>query len=280
MFNTTSGAPILKPEEVAELVVRPFIEKAVCTSPEISQLVDISEGSALRIPVVAEDPAASWVTEGAEIATSAPTMSEVVINPAKVAAITRISHELMDDSSPEAIATAGGGLVRDLARKVDEAFFSKLAAPAPQGLEHLATSTLEAPLHNTDPFVEAMSVAENKSSQITAFVTNPDTALTMAKVKRAEGSNEPLLQPDPTQPARRLIAGVPLFTCPAVAANTIWALPAQHVFIGMREGTALETSEHQSFTSDVVLLKARMRLAFGFSYPEAIVKITVAEKGA
>ncbi|SNS32807.1 hypothetical protein SAMN06893096_103238 [Geodermatophilus pulveris] len=52
-------------------------------------------------------------------------------------------------------------------------------------------------------------LAANVGAQITAFVTNPATALVLAQME-ATGSGRPLLQPDPTQPIRRAVFGVPL----------------------------------------------------------------------
>ena len=50
-----------------------------------------------------------------------------------------------------------------------------------------------------DAFAEAQMLAANVGAQLTAFVTNPATALVLANMKEATGSGKPLLQPDPTQ---------------------------------------------------------------------------------
>ncbi len=69
---------------------------------------------------MAADPTASWVAEGAGIVPCDPTLSELVVTPAKVAGLTIISRELADDSNPAAAQVVGQGLARDIARRVDK----------------------------------------------------------------------------------------------------------------------------------------------------------------
>ena len=56
-------------------------------------------------------------------------------------------------------------------------------------------------------------------------------ALSTLKAFATVGSNKPLLGTDLTQPVSRTISGVPLYSSPAVAADVVWAIPAQHVHL-------------------------------------------------
>src|SRR4051794_34906343 len=136
-MNTANGAVILTPAQVAELLVQPVSQESVAA--QVATVVQ-TESSAYRIPLVTADPQASWVAEGAEIAPSDAVLSEVEVTPRKVAGLTIVTRELAEDSSPEAAATVGAGLARDIARRVDQAFFGNLASPAPAGLGSLATT--------------------------------------------------------------------------------------------------------------------------------------------
>jgi hypothetical protein len=53
----------------------------------------------------------------------------------------------------------------------------------------------------------------------------------------------------------------------------VWGLPTLHTMVILREGTTVEADESVFFTSDRVALRARMRVAFGFPHPAAVVKI-------
>lgn len=144
----------------------------------------------------------------------------------EIAALTIISRELADDSSPEASATVGQAIVRDNSRVLDEAFFGSIAAPAPAGLAALAgVTTVDGDATDLDVFAEALSAVQTVGAQVSNFVTSPATALTLATLEDESGSSRPLLGNDPTVPTRRVIFGVPLLVSQYVADNTVWVFP-------------------------------------------------------
>lgn len=280
--TTATASAILRPEDVAELLVLPTMEASV--AGQVCTIVTTASKT-FRIPRVAADPSAQWVAEGDEIAPSDVTLDEVDVTPAKVAGLTIITSELAADSTPEAAAVVGDGLARDIARKVDAAFFGKLVAPAPQGLGWLALTGADkltsvaagTEFTGVDPFLEALAAAENVGTAITAFIGNPADVLTMAKIKKATGSNEPLLGSSATAATERTIAGVPLIVSPAVTAGTIWGVPRTRCYLVVREDATVLSDTSVFFTSDRVAVRATMRVGIGMPHPAAVVKIT---KGA
>lgn len=223
-MSTTGSASILTPSQVESLVVRPLIEESVAA--QVAQVIQINTHS-VRIPRVTQDATASWILEGNEITASDVVTDEISCTPAKLAALTVVSNELMADSSPAALSIVGQSIVRDLKRKVDAAFFSASTVNGPSGLPSLTTSTASAggSWDDFDWAEAAKSAAETLHSQITSFVTSPATALQLSTIHQfsTAGSNVPLLQPNPQQPSARQIAGVPLLVSPSVAADTVWA---------------------------------------------------------
>jgi HK97 family phage major capsid protein len=119
-LTTSGGQAILSPEQVGELVIRPLAQESVAL--RVSTVHPIV-GPSLRVPAVTADPTAAWVAESAEIAVSEPTLTEVNITPSKLAGLVVVSNELAADSSPAALQVVGQGLVRDLSRKIDAAYF-------------------------------------------------------------------------------------------------------------------------------------------------------------
>jgi len=106
---------------------------------------------------------ASWVAEGQEISPSDPTLQELVVTPPKVAGLTIISRELADDSNPAAAQVVGDGLTRDIPRRIDQAAFAGLRAPATAGLSTLsgvASCVNASAFANLDFAAEAISKAE------------------------------------------------------------------------------------------------------------------------
>lgn len=272
--NTTNGAPILRPEDVGNLLVTAV--GGISIAFQVSTVVT-TKSHDYRIPIQSADPAAGWFAEGAEITPADATFSELDVTPSKVAGLSIISRELAEDSDPAAAQTVGNGLARDIARKVDAAWFANTTTNGPAGLASLTTSTaVEAgsAFANLDPFAEAISKAEIQGAKITAFVTSPAEALALAKLKQATGSNLPLLGADPTSPTRRTVFGVPLYVAPDVPVKTAWAIAGDRSFIILRDNTRVEVDRSVKFTSDQVAVKATMRVGFGFPQPLALVKIT------
>ena len=274
---TSTAGPILSPEQVAALVTKPLIDQSVAA--QVSTVVHTSSHD-LRVPIVDTDPTAGWVAEGAEIGVSDPVLSEITVTPKKLAGLVVVSNELAADSSPAALQVVGDGLVRDLRRKLDAAYFGTTVTNGPSGLGSLTTSTAASggAWDDLDAFAAAISSAENLHATVTAFVASPSTALALGTIKEygATGSNKALLQADPTQPTARMINGVPLYVSPAVGADLVWAIPRQHSLFVIRQDASVVSDRSVFFTSDRVAIRATLRVSFGFPYPLAITKVTKA----
>lgn len=272
--TSTSASSILNPDQVAQLVIQPLIAESVATlaSTVIDQL-----GPSLRIPVVTADPTAAWVAEGAEITVSDPTLTEVDITPHKLAGLVAVSSELIDDANPNAMAVVGDGLVRDLRRKLDSAYFGNTTTNGPAGLGSLTSTAVSAGTawENLDPFAEAISNGEKNHTQVTTFACSPETALELAKLKDFDTSNRPLLGPDPTQPGSRSILGVPLLVSPAIADDIVWAIPRSHSVVGLRRSANVVIDTSAYFSSDRIAVRATLRIGLGFTNQAAVSKITL-----
>jgi HK97 family phage major capsid protein len=281
-LTTGSAGPLLTPEQVEDLLVLPVLAASVALNALVSTVVRLT-GSTYRIPKVTADPSAAWVAEGAEIPASDLTTNELVVTPSKVAGLSVITSELAEDSSPEASAEVGAGLARDIARRVDSAFFAGVAANTPSGLASLTVGAgnvqdvaAGTTLTNLDAFAQAQMLAGNVGAELTSFIANPATALVLANLKEATGSGKPLLGADPTQPARRVIFGVPLLTSPEAPVGTIWGMSAARVTTVVRRDAEVKADRSVFFTSDRVAVRATCRVGFGFPHTAALVRIRLA----
>lgn len=274
MVNTSDSASALLQDEVQTLLVEPVAREAVAGQVATQTFVN---SHTARFPKVTADPTAAWTPEGSEITVSAPQFAEVIVTPAKVAGLTVCSNEFLRDASTEAIGQVGEGIVRDIARKVDEAFFGSLPSPAPAGLESLSTPTLTVSggFTNVDWAEEAKAVSAAAGGKITNFVCHPSDMLALSKLKESASSNRGLLQSDPAAPAGKTVAGVDMVVSTAVRQGTIWAIPAEYVHLVIRQDAQLEMSREMLFNSDQVAIRGTMRVGFGFTHSQAIVKINV-----
>lgn len=278
LTTSTTNTRAILPDAVAGLVVQPSLNLAVAGNPLVSTIVP-TDSHVLRIPAVTADPSAAWVAEGAEIPATDATIAELDVVPSKLAGLSIITAELADDSNPQAAELIGMGLARDLSRKIDAAWFGNLTAPAPTGLAGLSgvqTVVAADAFANTDAFSTAISLAETVGATVTAFVMGPTTALAMAKVRDAAGSNRPLLGADGTMASQRMVRGVPILVSAAVGPNTCWALDASRCLMVVRQDAEIIADRSVFFTSHRVAVRAIMRAGFGFVHAASVVKITTA----
>lgn len=279
-MTTTDEARAWLPEDVGTLVVQPVQAASVAIQVMGSVLTDGAVNS-YRVPIVKTDPTASWVGEGEEITETAADLDEDADTFHKLAGLTVVSRELADDTNPSATEQIGLGLSRDLARRLDSAFFGTRAenTKAPRGLgdiKDVNAISAGSTFSSLDPFTDAIYAAESVGATLAGFVANPTDALAVAKIKDQAGSQRNLLSADPTQPGRRLVSGVPIYSSPAVAAGTIWGLPSERIVIPMRTDPRLDVDESVFFTSDRVAIRATLRVTFLYPHPAAIQKITTA----
>ncbi len=284
MATYTSGTPLaFLPDEVGQLVVTPVTQESVAIQASTAIR---ATGHRYRIPIVNGDPAAVWTAEGQEIVPSDPSLSELVIDQFKVAGLTVVSNEMLNDVTPESSALIGARIAADISKKVDSAFFGSRGASLvqPPGLGDLPTtgagsvSKLSAggSWNNLDVFSAAIINTQALGVQVGAFVMSAADALGIAGIKDSSVSNRSLLAPDPTQPGRLVIGGVVCFVSPAVAAGVVWSLPAARSYVIINEDATIEVDRSVFFTSDRSAVRSVMRVGFGWPQPAAITKITKA----
>lgn len=280
MSMTTANAnSSFLPEQIGSLILRPIQTGSIAL--QVATLVNTAATeNKFRVPIVATDPSAAWTGEGAEITPSDGTLDEAVTKYYKLAGLTIISRELANDSSPAAAQIVGDGLARDIATRLDAAFFSSILSPAantPAGLGSIAANDIDAGAAwtNVDAFTEALYAAQGVGATLNAFVANPADALLLARLKEATASNRDLLQPDATAAGIRLIAGVPLLVSTAVEAGTVWGIPTAHTIVAMREDTTLDIDRSAYFSSDRVGIRAVLRVGWVFPHAAAIQKIAL-----
>lgn len=288
-MTTASAVRAFLPSQVGELVVQPVTRASVAIQAVGEAVFADAMTNSYRVPLVSADPTAAWTPEGEEIVPSDAVLNEAASVFYKLAGLTIISRELAEDSSPAAAETVGAGLARDIAAKLDAAFFGTNVTDAgppivrntaqPAGLEDLAgfnpVDAGAAAWANADPFAEAVYAAEGVGASVGAFVANPVDALALAKVKKATGSNEPLLGNDPTQPTRRTLQGVGLLVSPGVTPGTVWGIPRGRVLVVLRDDVRLDVDRSAYFSSDRIGVRATLRGAFLYPHPAAVQKITL-----
>lgn len=262
-----------------DLLREPLTRAALAFDPAVSTTA--TPNVTMHFPRLTDDVTSSWIEEGAEISPSDAAFAEVAVTPTKCAALSIVSREMADDSSPDSASVIGQSIANSLAQTIDAAFFGALAAPAPPGLAALdGVSEVQGAAQRTsfDDFNAAVSGAEQVGASLTSWVCHPDTALALSVIKEGSHSVRPLMGADPTTPTRSVILGRPVLTSTAIPADDglVWGLDASRNRTVLREDIVVEQSRDVLFTSDRIALRGIARVAFGFLHPAAVVRLTTA----
>jgi HK97 family phage major capsid protein len=278
-LSSTSAAGIIRPDVVGPLIIEPL--KTASTAMTITTNVS-TLSPFFRLPIVVTDAAGGWYAEGSDLDLTDADVTEITVTPGKCAVLSKISNELANDSSPAAAQVVGEGMARDIARRLDAAFFGNTTANGPSGLQSLAgvQHVDGGTLADLDAFAEAISLAENVGSTVTAFCASAATVLHLSQLKAFDGvtqSNQPLLQPDPTLATRRAVLGVPLYSLPGtvIEEGVVWAIDKSKVFTVFRQDVSLEVDRSVFFGSDSIAVRAIVRVGYGFPHEASIIRIGV-----
>ncbi|MGN9791242.1 phage major capsid protein [Streptomyces sp. OZ13] len=274
MLTTNAGTQSVLPPEYGQLVTKPVeaLSVAYLTGTRV-----VTNAHSYHVPILASDVTVGAVAEGAEITPSDATFNELVVTPAKFGGLTIVSRELADDSNPSAADQIGRSIARMIANSVDNALFNALASPNPSGFASLTgISAVSAPVAytNLDPFEEAVSLSEAAGGRITHWVTGAATALEIAKLKDASGSNRGLLNPDLSLEGRRTILGRPVVVSPYIPADIVYGISKDDFLVVEREDTRLDVDHSAYFSSDRVGVRGTMRIGFAMPVAAAHVRIT------
>lgn len=230
----------------------------------------------VNFPLWVSDPAVNWLAELEEIVPSDATTGEVSCTPYKIGGIQTVSNESTEDTDPDIADQVAQGIANQIATGLDIAFLGDgstggAAAKTPDGLLSTAYQTIDtgASVANLDAFIAAIFKAQSVGARIDHWVMSPATAEALSKLKKASGSNEPLLElvQDGMQ-----VAGIPVLTNPNVDAATVaWGIDSTRTKTVQRKGT--EVKRFDVPRSDAIDIRGIARFGFAFLHPQANVRL-------
>ncbi|SFB61197.1 phage major capsid protein, HK97 family [Amycolatopsis marina] len=269
-ISSTNSTGFLPPDYVASAVWALATDQSVAL-----QVTDLYKTSAhtVHIPVINATSQANWIGELQPITESTPTWDELQITPLKLAALTRVSREVALDSSMSAVNAVMNGMAVDLGRKLDAALFANPApVGAPAGLPSAVSTVVDSNgFANLDPFLQAQSEAAELGATLSAFITDPATALKVRSLKvGTTGSNQYLID---ISAQGVTVAGVPLYVSPSVEAGTAWGIDRSRVITVASELAELDISEDSAFNLNALDIRGILRAAFAITSEASVVKI-------
>lgn len=230
-----------------------------------------------NIAKLASDPVPAWRFENAVVTESDPTFTNVPLVPRSLAVMTRISHELFEDTTnlnielPRVLATS-------LSRELDRvALMGAGSAPEPRGVENMpgvGTTPHDAALSNYSPFVTARtSILSANAGPVSAIIMHPRDEGTLAGLTATD--NQPLMSP-------KEIAEVPKLTTTAIPTDggsgsnesTIFMGNFSHLMIGIRSQIRVEVLKERYADQLQYGLIAHMRADIAAEHESAFHTIT------
>lgn len=269
-MNHPSTHDAFTPQDFGKLLNTELESESVAL--QVSTVVKTDKVS-ITFPIWDEDPAVNWLTELGTITATDGNTEGVTVTPSKVGGITRLSNELAEDSSPAVAELAVRGLVNQISHAADTAFTGNTTANAPSGLLSIASTAVDtgAEIENTDPFVAAVFAAKRVGAKLTHWLMNPSVAEVLAKIKRADTSNESLIEFDAR--GELTVLGLPVLTLPSVdAATMFWGIPSDRVVTVLRKDAEVSRSKDSGFYNDALDVRAITRVGVGFLHEAAVIR--------
>lgn len=288
MTNTTTSAAELTQEQVQKVLVQPLEQASTFLSAGVT-IVD-SHGP-IRFPKGPQplDPSELPFTgEGEEIPEQDADFSELKLLPStmkSVKTLTRFTAELARSSVVALDAALKSRLVGDVAAKVDAQAWSAsgdgittprglFAQPGIQTLPVGGALTLD---HLLD--AQAMALAENANPEAMKFVLTSGDFVRLRKLKDGDGRYQ--LNPDPTQPGKYTLFGIPVIVTnriPDTSGQTPTGRAALVDFSNVVVVRDVESSVKildQTFaTTDEIGIRCVTRLDFGLTQPKSAIALT------
>jgi HK97 family phage major capsid protein len=224
----TTTAPQLTTEEVQSILVGPLEHASIflASGPRIFD----TPARPVRVPLLTGSAEPDWIGESAQITEKDATFDEVTLLPdtmKSVKVITRFSNELARQSVIALDAALRDRLVRDVAAKLDHAFFGGDGG-SPAGSEPLGlvnwTGTQEITavgaialddLHDAVGLLLAVGADPTRAR----WVMRPSTFTTLRKLK--DGAQRYQLEPDPTEAGVFRLLGLPVAVTDRLPVDTV-----------------------------------------------------------
>jgi HK97 family phage major capsid protein len=196
--NTNTQGGFLVPEIWASKIYDIIMAKS--TAIGLCEQITMTSDT-LFFPKVTAATTAYFVDEAATITAAQPTFGQLTIHPKKVAALTVLSSEVMEDSNPSIMDTVMRRLAEDIALKVDYEIYNGTTSTG--GFNGMRDTTADTAIStvavggeiDTDDISNAIEKLQSQNIEPTDLIIHPKLLNKLRKLKTttATGNQEPLL---------------------------------------------------------------------------------------
>lgn len=278
-ITTTGGlGQALTPEQWADFVLQHLSAQSVLI--QSGATVVRTQNRVIHVPRITGDGGVGWYAELDPIGPGDPTGDELTLTPRKVAALSTLSNEAVNDSSPSALDAVGTAMMRAVALEADRAYFSGSGAANDQPTGVLTIAGLPSYVGAVDyaGIVTAAGTVRGAGGQPNALYLNPSDLTTLQLA--VDGMNRPLIQPDAQQGMAETVAGLRLWPTPAIPPATALVAEAAQIVVALRQDATVSVSTDAAFNTDASLVRVIARTDLGVNDIKGLCVIKAAAQQA
>lgn len=267
-LNTTDDSSVV-PQSFYDVIQEKLVTVGPMLDGNIVTLLNTASGEDIKVPVEATRPAATAIAEGTTITELDPTFSSITLKSQKVAVLTKVSRELLQDSGIDLVAYLGRTLGTSIGIKVNNLLTVGTGTVEAKGIMAAAGSGVTGGTAVSGAFT-ADNLIDLAHSVDGAYVRNGAGWMmrrasmgTLRKLKDTAGQY--LYVPAASIGVADSFMGFPIFENPDVAATATSAKSVAFGWFGsyhVRQvgGIEVARSDDAYFASDEVGFRVTMRI--------------------
>jgi HK97 family phage major capsid protein len=267
-LNTADDSSIV-PQSFYDVIQEKLVTVGPMLDGNIVTLLNTASGEDIKVPVEATRPAATAIAEGTTISELDPTFSSITLKSQKVAVLTKVSRELLQDSGIDLVAYLGRTLGTSIGIKVNNLLTVGTGTVEAKGIITAAGSGVTGGTAVSGAFT-ADNLIDLAHSVDGAYVRNGagwmmrrSSMGTLRKLKDTAGQY--LYVPAAAVGVADSFMGFPIFENPDVAATATSAKSVAFGWFGsyhVRQvgGIEVARSDDAYFASDEVGFRVTMRI--------------------
>lgn len=265
------------------------LRKRVAVLAAGPQFIAVEGYGSLKVPAVTASVTVGGVAENTAITPSDPTLASITLDPKKLAALTLVAREAIEDSNPDLQQVVANSLLKDFGVELDRQFIAGDGTGQNMTGLTVAAGTTAGPALGVNGaalafahLADTLSAYEsaNNDADRAAWLMHPRTWASVRKL--ADLQSRPIVSIDPTAAVRQTLWGVPVFLSSnfsiaqtvgtSTDTSTILLADMSQVVVGVSRQVEIQISTEAYFAADQVALKVTGRYDIGLPQPAAVVK--------
>lgn len=267
-LNTVDDSAVV-PQSFYDIIQESLVTVGPMLDGSIVTLLNTASGEDIKVPVEATRPAATAIAEGTSISELDPTFSSITLKSQKVAVLTKISRELMQDSGIDIMGYLGRTLGTSVGIRVNNLLTVGTGTTVPNGIVTAAGSgvvggTAVSGAFTADNLIDLAHSVDGAYVRLGgAFMMRRTSIGAVRKLKDTAGNY--LFAPAATVGSPDTLLGFPIVENPDVAAIATGAksvLFGYHGSYHVRQvgGIEVARSDDAYFASDEIGVRLTIRV--------------------